>query len=62
MHSTASIPTALPLPLLTVALACACAGALVGCGGRTTDDEPTRRASSAAHTPTTLDETTDDLG
>jgi cytochrome c peroxidase len=47
------------MPKLTVG---ACAFTLVACGGRTTDDEPALRSSSAVKTPPTLQETTDDLG
>jgi hypothetical protein len=42
--------------------ACACACTLVACFGRTMDDEPTLRASSAAQAPPDVQETRDDLG
>src|SRR5579859_6136362 len=45
-----------------LAVACSCAAALAACAGRVADDEPTQRASSAAKTPPTVQDTSDGPG
>ncbi len=52
-----------PSSFTPLAAACACACALAACGGRTTDDEPLVRASSAVkQSPTNVQDTTDGPG